>query len=72
MVSDVFIRKISEKKENTGPDFFFLRMMCRFFKREDLMPIFLPAQFLHIIYIAVIGVLGNVVKRYEWKGRKVK
>ena len=53
-------------------DYFFLNQMSVFFGRKDLMKIFLPAQVFHIFYIAIIGFLGNVVKRYEWKGRKVK
>ncbi len=53
-------------------DYFFLNQMSGFFKRKDLMKIFLPAQIFHISYIAVIGFLGNVKKEYRWKGRKVK
>ncbi len=53
-------------------DYFFLAMMARFFDKFELMRSYLPSQFLHIIYIMVTGVLGNVVKRYEWKGRKVR
>ena len=53
-------------------DFFFLNMMCHFFERKDLMKTFIPSQVLHILYIAVIGFLGNVKKTYVWKGRKVK
>ena len=53
-------------------DFFFLNMMCNFFERKDLMKTFLSSQVLHILYIAVIGFLGNVKKEYQWKGRKVK
>jgi len=53
-------------------DFFFLNQMCAFFKRKDLMKIFVPAQIFHILYIAVIGFLGNMKKEYNWKGRKVR
>ena len=53
-------------------DYFFLKQMSVFFGRKDLMKIFLPAQVFHIFYIAIIGFLGNVVKQYEWKGRRVK
>ena len=53
-------------------DFFFLNMMCNFFERKDLMKTFISSQVLHILYIAVIGFLGNVKKEYQWKGRKVK
>ncbi|MFQ5445380.1 MAG: glycosyltransferase [Saprospiraceae bacterium] len=53
-------------------DYFFLGMMARFFERSELMKSYFPSQFLHIMYIVAVGVLGNVVKRYEWKGRKVR
>ena len=51
-------------------DFFFLRMMARFFGRPQLMRSFLPALVLHWWYIALVGTLGNLVKNYEWKGRR--
>ena len=53
-------------------DFFFLGNMARFFNRTDLMRSYFLSQFLHIAYIVVVGVLGNLVKRYEWKGRRVQ
>jgi hypothetical protein len=56
----------------TVADYFFLEMMARFFGKNELMKSYLPSQFLHIIYIVVVGVLGNLVKRYEWKGRRVR
>ncbi|BDS13472.1 glycosyltransferase [Aureispira anguillae] len=52
-------------------DFFFLRMMTIFFNRPQLMRVFIPSLFLHWWYIAIIGSLGNFVKRYEWKNRRV-
>jgi cellulose synthase/poly-beta-1,6-N-acetylglucosamine synthase-like glycosyltransferase len=53
-------------------DFIFLKMTTRFFNRPDLMIIFLPAQFLHVIYIITVGLWSNVKKKYVWKGRVVK
>ncbi|MDX1940130.1 MAG: glycosyltransferase [Saprospiraceae bacterium] len=53
-------------------DYQLLYEACRFFKRQDLMRSFLPAQALHIIYIAIIGFAGNFIKKYEWKGRRVR
>jgi cellulose synthase/poly-beta-1,6-N-acetylglucosamine synthase-like glycosyltransferase len=53
-------------------DFFFLRMMARFFGRPKLMRYFLPALFMHWWYIAIVGTLGNWAKNYEWKGRRTK
>ncbi len=49
-----------------------LHTACRYFHKEALMRSFLPAQLLHIGYIIVIGILGNVVKNYTWKGRVVR
>ena len=56
----------------TIADYFFLKRAARFFNRKDLMSSFFLAQWLHILYIVIIGILGNLVKKYEWKGRKVR
>lgn len=40
------------------------------FERTALMRLFIPAQFLQIIYVLVIGVAGTFGS-YEWKGRRV-
>lgn len=53
-------------------DYFFLNRAAHFFQRDDLMSAFWVAQFLHIFYIVVIGIWSNLVKQYEWKGRKVR
>lgn len=53
-------------------DYYFLGQASHFFGRADLMRFFLPSQFLHICYIAFVGLMSNVFKTYEWKGRKVK
>ncbi len=53
-------------------DYFYLRRMSNYFGRSDLMQYFLSSQFLHIAYIVGIGLLANLVKKYEWKGRKIK
>jgi cellulose synthase/poly-beta-1,6-N-acetylglucosamine synthase-like glycosyltransferase len=53
-------------------DFFFLKDLAQYFERKDLMRVFLPSQLLHILYIVVVGIKSNMVKEYEWKGRKVK
>ncbi len=56
----------------TLADYSFLSKMSMYFHKGELMKSFIPAQFLHILYIVVIGVAGNFVKRYEWKGREVE
>lgn len=52
-------------------DLLFLGSGAYFFKRNKLLWLFLPSQFLHILYIIGIGTLGNFGS-YTWKGRKVK
>ena len=56
----------------TIADYFFLNIMSRFFNRPDLMRSFLPPQYIHILYIIVVGSLANFKKTYTWKGRKVR
>lgn len=51
-------------------EFAFLSSVTAFFSRRELMWLFLPAQLLHIIYIVLIGTLGNTVNTV-WKGRRV-
>jgi cellulose synthase/poly-beta-1,6-N-acetylglucosamine synthase-like glycosyltransferase len=53
-------------------DYRYLRHMALFFQQEKLMRPYFPAQFIHILYIVVIGTLGNLVRKYEWKGRRVQ
>lgn len=53
-------------------DYRLLGRASRYFERQDLMRYFWPSQGLHVLYIAVIGLLANVVKRYEWKGRRLE
>lgn len=53
-------------------DFLLLRKAANFFARPDLMRIFIPAEFIHTLYIFVIGLLASVIKEYTWKGRRVR
>ena len=52
-------------------DFYLLKTAILFFNRPDLLLGFFPAQIIHILYIAGIGLLANMKKKYVWKGRKV-
>ncbi|MGB0929339.1 MAG: glycosyltransferase [Chitinophagales bacterium] len=52
-------------------DFVYLRTACRFFNRNELLSLFLPAQLMHILYIIIIGAWSQFGK-FEWKGRKVR
>jgi cellulose synthase/poly-beta-1,6-N-acetylglucosamine synthase-like glycosyltransferase len=51
-------------------DYYLLHHAALFFERKDLLRFFLPAQLMHILYIAIIGLWANVQKQYVWKGRK--
>lgn len=51
-------------------DAIFLTTACRFFQRTDLLYYFIPAQIMHVLYIVIIGALGNLGV-YTWKERKV-
>lgn len=53
-------------------DYQLLNRATHFFNRKDLMQHFFKSQCLHIGYMAVIGLLANVFKQYEWKGRKLR
>lgn len=52
-------------------DYLFLRKVARFFEREKLLNSFISSQLFHVMYILVIGLLGNIIP-YKWKGRKLK
>ena len=65
----IFVLQFAVK---TIADYFFLNMMSRFFNRPDLMRPFLTPQYIHILYIIVVGSLANFKKTYTWKGRKVR
>lgn len=49
-------------------DWIYLSTGATFFNRKAMLWWFIPAQVAHIIYISVVGVLGNF-SSYQWKGR---
>lgn len=53
-------------------DFLLLKPAAVWFGRQELLKVFLPAFFGHILYIVVVGILANLVFNYEWKGRQVR
>ena len=55
----------------SGFDFLLLRESTTFFGRRGWMRFFPLSALLHPLYIAVVGVASQFVKRYEWKGREV-
>lgn len=50
-------------------DYVFLQKVTVFFKDKTLLRFFFPFQVVYIIYISVIGILGNFVN-FSWKGRR--
>ncbi len=53
-------------------DYLLLFSACRFFDKLPWLRYFWSSFFLHTAYIAIVGVLSNITKRYEWKGRTVR
>ena len=53
-------------------DWLLLSTMAHWFYRRELLRYFLPAQIMHIVYIAWVGLLGALPGKYEWKGRRVR
>ncbi|MEY3052462.1 MAG: hypothetical protein RLY31_2247 [Bacteroidota bacterium] len=53
-------------------DYRFLSAMTRYFGRNDLLRSFPAAQIFHLLYILAVGTYANLVRQYEWKGRKVR
>jgi len=52
-------------------NFVFLYISTRYFKRKDLLSLFLPAQIAHILYIVGISIMSTFMP-YTWKGRRVQ
>ena len=53
-------------------DYRLLQEATAFFDRRDLRSAFGWAQLGHILYIALLGMASLLVRRYEWKGRRVE
>lgn len=56
----------------TLADYRLLKRACQYAGQPWLLRHFALSELMHIAYMIGIGVLGNVVKRYEWKGRQVQ
>lgn len=50
-------------------DFLLLFLSASFFKKKELLLLYLPQQIIYMIYVVVFGLIGSIGK-YEWKGRK--
>ncbi len=53
-------------------DHAFLQNISRWFGKSELMRDFLPAFFLHCWYIISAGAASTIIRKYEWKGRRVR
>ena len=53
-------------------DLVLLETGMRYFQQTPLRRFFLIAQLYHLVYVAAIGPLSLVLKKYPWKGRKVQ
>ena len=53
-------------------DYVFLREMCGYFGRKDLLRWFVPSFLLHTLYIPPAGAASLFLKKFEWKGRIVR
>ncbi len=53
-------------------DFLLLFLAAPFFKKRVFAPYFLAEEFLYVVYIVFIGLLGLLQSKYEWKDRKTK
>lgn len=50
-------------------DFRLLKSTSSYYNRKELMDTFFSSQLFHILYIVIVGCLGNILN-FEWKGRK--
>jgi cellulose synthase/poly-beta-1,6-N-acetylglucosamine synthase-like glycosyltransferase len=50
-------------------DYFLLSTAVNYFKRENLMKIFIPSVLIHWSYIFIVGLLSLIKYRFRWKGR---
>lgn len=53
-------------------DFYLMHRSLQFFHKLPLLSYLLPLQVVYIPYVLWIGVAGNFVKKYNWKGRWVR
>jgi hypothetical protein len=53
-------------------DFMWIYPVLKFFRRRDLLLLFPVLIILHLLYIIYIGIMGQMNKKYEWKGRMVQ
>ena len=53
-------------------DLVLLETGMHYFQQTPLRRSFMTAQLYHLVYVAVIGPLSLVMKKYPWKGRKVQ
>ncbi len=52
------------------PEFMLLKSVTKFFRKQNLLWLFLPAEIIYPVYIFTVG-LSSIFGTYEWKGRRV-
>jgi cellulose synthase/poly-beta-1,6-N-acetylglucosamine synthase-like glycosyltransferase len=53
------------------PEFILLFIVSRFFRKSNLLYLFLPSQIIYPVYITIVGII-SLSGTYSWKGRQVK
>lgn len=69
--SDVLLLFLLSIILKTFVELLFLISVAKFFKKQQLLWWFVPAQPFHILYVLIAGWLGKFGS-FQWKGRKVK
>lgn len=54
------------------PDYLIVRLATRFLKNSNLLKIWLLSKLIYLLYVSIIGIWGNLGKKYHWKDRLVK
>lgn len=55
----------------TAVDFLFLGITSAFFKKQNLLKLFLPLQLVYFFYVSFMAIYGNIGS-FKWKGRLLK
>lgn len=56
----------------TAADAWLMTLAARLLRRPYLLRYLLPMQVLYVAYVLWVGLAGNLVRSYEWKGRLVR
>lgn len=67
----VLVLAIFQFISKLGIDYVYLKSLADYYKKEDSLTYFIPANIMHIVYISSIGLLSLIKTKYTWKGRRV-